>query len=303
MTEQETTPNQAKPDEKSSSEPQQIASQPKSDRTDKDEPAQVKQQTTTQQQPPSKFSIAWKWLKRKADEANLADYLIVLLTAVIGFWAGLQWWEMHDAGKQTDKIIAADERLAAANERFAKSMENSVKQSGDSLQASIDQFHLDQRAWINIQFPQWEIMPNKPLVAHSIIVNSGKTPAEHISGKIVVRKVNDSEPFRLTYEGYPPSEPKTGILIPNSPITGLGYMTLHFAPNSHAIVPSNLSDTDVKEIQEGRAFGVVYGTIDYNDVFSEHHWIKFCAFYSGDMHRVQPFVVPCASYNDVDKKK
>jgi hypothetical protein len=79
--------------------------------------------------------------KPNGDRAKWTDKAIVVLTAGIVFLAFMQWLEMHEGGKQTDRIIAADERMAGA-------MEGAVDQAKISFEAANKQAILSQRAWI-----------------------------------------------------------------------------------------------------------------------------------------------------------
>src|SRR5216683_2612083 len=65
------------------------------------------------------------------------------VTTATALFIAFQWKEMHDAGTQTDRIIAADERIATA-------MESSVRKSEEILTASIETSRNDQRAWVGI---------------------------------------------------------------------------------------------------------------------------------------------------------
>src|SRR5271169_442839 len=73
--------------------------------------------------PPSAFRV---WIKK----VSLTDWITAASTFVIMCWAGLQWWEMHGAGEQTDRIIAADERVASA-------MESTVNQANDAFTGTV----------------------------------------------------------------------------------------------------------------------------------------------------------------------
>lgn len=75
------------------------------------------------------------------DRPKWTDVAIVLLTAGIVFLATMQWREMINAGVQTDKIIAADERLANA-------MEDSVTNAQAAFDAANKQAILGERAWL-----------------------------------------------------------------------------------------------------------------------------------------------------------
>jgi hypothetical protein len=156
------------------------------------------------------LKIFKQWLHNpKRERAKWTDAAIVFLTFGIVALATLQWLEMRGGGIQTEKIIAADQRLACANERFAKAMEDTVTnnknaldkttkenkmalaatlaQGQAALNASIQASHLDQRAWVGIaEFATVggthsndpRLFSNRVQIA---IRNSGKTPAINVS--------------------------------------------------------------------------------------------------------------------------
>ncbi|PYT48176.1 MAG: hypothetical protein DMG44_15855 [Acidobacteria bacterium] len=267
MTEKESANNQTKTEEKSQNGMAGIASQPISNGTENKKATEIEKKAENQGTPPSKMMKAWEWLKRKADEANLADYLIVLLTAVIALWAGMTWWEMHDAGKQTDKIIAADERLATA-------MENSVAQAKTALDASIEASRTDQRAWVALKGIHPEpLEAGKQVIAKVYLVNSGKTPANKFGGYSVLVPASTE---RLSQFPVPPAYAYTasiGTLWPGVDSTADGSVTVKGFNLS--LTPSGL-----EQINRRKQFLFVYGEYTYFDIFDRKHTTQFCARYS-----------------------
>lgn len=85
-----------------------------------------------------------RWNKPKGERAKWTDKAIVVLTGGIVFLAFMQWREMNEGGKQTDKIICADQRLADGMERSADQMRRSadeaVKNSQLQLQLARNQY-------------------------------------------------------------------------------------------------------------------------------------------------------------------
>ena len=110
----------------------------------------------------------WESFKGKGK----SNRLIAIATVVIAFASGLTWWEAHDAGEQTDRIIAADHRIAAA-------MERAVSQANTSFKSTVDQFNIDQRAWIAPQNATLlsDLIPGEPFKLQIQYNNVGKEPA------------------------------------------------------------------------------------------------------------------------------
>lgn len=259
-------------------------------------------------------NLKWENMKKDFFFIKLEDKLVIYFTAGIFLTAAVtalifirqanvmegQLEEMKGAGNQTERLVILNMGQLANAAKSAAASQIQAIAAQENVKAIQRQMRQEQRAWISIQFTQWDISPNAPISIKSTMSNSGKTPAKHIRSKIVVRKVMTSERLHLAYEGYPLSEPRGGILIPNEPITILGYISLQFQDPGHAIVPMRMTQNDVEQIKAGLAYGIIYGKIDYDDIFGKHHWIKFCGYNSGDMHQIQHAVTSCAEYNDVD---
>jgi hypothetical protein len=224
------------------------------------------------------------WFKEKDREANLADYLVVLLTTVIAFWAGMTWWEMHDAGTQTNRIIAADERLATA-------MENSVKEAGKSLDATIDNFHLDQRAWIgpNEMLPppfmdgtrRVYMKEGEQVQWGVIITNTGKTPAKNVTQRTSYRSLPATAEFTVRYPG---AAQHVGVIEPNAKVWAMPPTT------------ERLMKTQVESYTTGVNKLYFYGTISYEDIFSKEHHTTFCFYLVKDLSGF----TNCEIYNEAD---
>jgi hypothetical protein len=129
---------------------------------------------------------------------------MVVVTTGTALFICFQWLEMHDAGKQTDRIIVADERIA-------KAMEDSVKKSGDALNASIEASRTDQRAWVGVKsINVGTLEAEKNLVAEVALNNSGKSLANKVQGYATLA-ISDSRTLREFPE--PPREPVESVAI------------------------------------------------------------------------------------------
>ncbi len=214
------------------------------------------------------MNLFWRavhWLREKEREANLADYLIVLLTAVIAFWAGMTWLEIHGAGKQTDRIISADERMA-------KAMEDSVGQAKQGLDVSIEASRTDQRAWMDmiINAPP-NFQEDRPFTTSAQMKNLGKTPAKRIMLGYIFEGITPST--NPLFDDHRLKFINAGMLPPQGPAT----LSVEITPGK----PDELLGKGRFEaIREGKIVVYYWGLITYDDVFGFHHWLKFCYIYN-----------------------
>jgi hypothetical protein len=216
-----------------------------------------------------------KKLWAKVCEVTLSDWLMVLFTAVIAYYASAQYAEMHGAGAQTDRIIAADERLATA-------MENSVAASGKALDATIAQNQLDQRAWVGpVGIIQPDFKGTSAFSISTLISNSGKTPALNFRNKYTWVIMLKKGIFKATYKN-PQGVPSTSAIFPNDRLTLIS-------------IPIPLRSEFLDLITRGEALFYVYGELTYDDVFRQPHFTHFCMFYDSTF---KPGV--CQTYNDAN---
>jgi hypothetical protein len=115
---------------------------------------------------------SWKRLVQR-ERSRWSDIVIMIATVVIAAYAVLQYKEIVGAGIQTDKIIAADNRLA-------KAMEDSVGQAKESGEKTIEQARLDQRAWVVLKAMDGTPRVGEPWVIKFYFSNTGKTPAKNV---------------------------------------------------------------------------------------------------------------------------
>lgn len=214
-------------------------------------------------------------LREKWRLTSLPNKVITLATVVIAgagvltFGAALfQWLEMRGAGQQTDRIIAADERLATA-------MENSVKEAGKSLDASIEQFHREQRAWVGIggitAHPESFHVGDHAFVNISF-KNTGKTPAKNILITVVKDPVPRGIPPRFSYEGEKVA--RYGLLPPN----GDNFASLSIANSISTKEARPLTAQVLDTLVSGGTIVYIHGQLSYQDIFNRDHWTTFCYF-------------------------
>jgi hypothetical protein len=255
------------------------------------EPNQEANQPGSQEEVPI-WTRTRNWFRRKSDEANLTDWLMAFFTFVLAattivftVYAKRQWREMHDAGTQTDRIIAADERMA-------KAMEDSVKQGQRAFDAANKQAILGERAWLGtkplLQTGRGRIEIGQPLNVRIITKNTGKTPAIHVGAytardAVTKNKAGIFEPPSFEYKR------KNFVIAGNVPPDGEIYSDF-FA--------EKLSQEDYDRIMTEKVRVYVHGRVEYTDVFGVAHWANFCNFLlSGGGFAICPY------HNEIDQNE
>jgi hypothetical protein len=208
-----------------------------------------------------------------SDSPKWTDIAIVFLTCVIAGAAIFQWMEMHDAGTQTDRIIAADERVAAA-------MEGSVGQAKAAFVAANKQAMVTQRAWVSVKVatyapPLANGMPSTGFVVGQnfdirvTVRNTGRTPA------LNVRTVTAKQGIEKNNGTF--MRPNVNYL--NGSFVTAGNITPDGETFSDFVAPFTAEDLDRIMSDKVRIF--VHGRVEYDDVFGIHHWTDFCQFLLG----------------------
>ncbi|MFZ0274435.1 MAG: hypothetical protein WB524_15125 [Acidobacteriaceae bacterium] len=204
-----------------------------------------------------------EWRKNPfRDRAGWTDKAIVFLTAGIVFLAWMQWNEMHDSGKQTDRIIDADNRMVTA-------LENSNITAQSAFAANITQTEIAQRAWVYaVALADGPVQAGKAIDIRVQVKNSGRTPAidvRTVTGRTVV-EASEVPDLSLSPPAYKRSQFVTdGNINPDS---------MNF---SDFVLPVTVEDVDRINTMKVRVY--VHGRIEYRDVFGAPHWNTFCFFF------------------------
>jgi hypothetical protein len=202
-----------------------------------------------------------------------------IVTTATALFIAFQWLEMRDAGKQTDRIIVADERLATA-------MENSVLQAKNSLQATIDQAQRDQRAWVGPNGnTSSQFRPNEEAKFVVVVTNTGKSPALHTYAEYTGKSILKGSPMDFTYPSV------VDIAIHSSTVLQPGMLLyLNSAKNP------TLNQTQINMLQSGEMIAYIFGKIRYEDIFGKTHHTKFCMVVDRDLKTFKT----CSTYNEAD---
>lgn len=213
-----------------------------------------------------------------------AGVIVAIITLLI--FCG-QLYEMNDAGTQTNKIIEADQRIATA-------MEGAVSQATQSLGATIEQFHLEQRAWIGLTEsapPKYKdgdslvyIKQGEKTQFGFLLTNSGKTPAMKCMFKIAATVLPVGSEFVPKY-GKVRGLPTVGVLQPGA------KMPLETLPSTGVATKEHI---DI--LRSGKMVFYIFGEIKYEDVFRVPHTTTFCVFVKPNLSEL----ASCNTYNEAN---
>ena len=220
-------------------------------------------------------------------ENAVSNRTIAIATVVIAVATVFTWLEVHEGGKQTDRIVAASESIQRAIRRgnrqnkaaieatlaqSQKAMEVSNAQSKAALDATIAQSRLDQRAFVNFgksmkdnailvagknDVQEWEFWPR--------LGNSGNTPTRNA-------RMRANFLYLPTVLAANFNFPDLGEPIPPSPF-GLG-------PKEQDITGPllNVPETAIQDVRNKTMHLYFWGWLTYRDVFSQTplHVSMFC---------------------------
>ena len=156
-------------------------------------------------------------------------------------------------------------------------------------------FRLDERAWINVSpgFPGF-IKPNEAPVATLTLTNNGKTVAFDVAGNYYVEVVpNGQEPHFDSEIKHIQS--RNGIVSPNGTVQ---IQAIRLKADGSGDL---LTDTEKSDLESGKAWIAVHGSVWYKDVFRTQHWTKFCSW-NGFRPGWDYSSRTCVTHNNVDSQ-
>jgi len=162
-------------------------------------------------------------------------------------------------------------------------------------------FATEQRAWLTIQNGDLNIKGKvgEPLATDLMVTNTGRTPAERITGNIILTVLSPNETIDTSYgEGHIQSRATSGTVLPNNPqkFRVTGVVKPENGPTGGLLINEEMG----QNLNAGLLRIVLYGRLDYYDVNGKPHWITFCNHMSGNaMTRVPG----CAEYNAIDHNR
>jgi hypothetical protein len=226
--------------------------------------------------------------------------------------------------KIPNPITIRQERDAAADERYTEEKETRAAQlsaaqklnwiTGCGAAAAIvslfflylaivqsrHSIEIDQRAWLSItQKGNTTLDVGSAPSAFLTITNTGKTPALRIEGHLHIEVVPAHGSPHLDERLLPYVLSVSGIALPNEPRDTDVVRLIHVAGTAtHATEDDPLTQREKDDLEQGRAWIAIHGTISYDDAFKNRHWVRICLWNSltgGDYTALS-----CAAYNNMD---
>lgn len=190
-------------------------------------------------------------------------------------------------------IRIADKTLKDSQQSGKEQSERAEK----SLNAAIENFRLDQRAWINLKeiaFKSYTtggkqvfVKAGQPARIKLSYTNTGKTPARILTTKTYLWFVEAGN--------KPPLLEKAIIATENQPFTLFPNDTYSQAD----IISEVFSTQQVEILKTGQYVMYIYGMIPYEDVFGQTRWTQFCNYVTPDFSSM----AVCSFYNETDKTR
>ncbi|HEY6764999.1 MAG TPA: hypothetical protein VI386_09515 [Candidatus Sulfotelmatobacter sp.] len=283
------------------------------------EPPGGTQQGTTYEIHPSTKSDWHKPLGIPITDWFMAVFTLIIMASSILYtvYARRQWkvanatlTEIQNGKADTERIISASEAQADssfwmeqhtddATQAIQDSVDTADRNTKRTLRNAENTFRDEQRAWMgvaNAVIRQYPTTTSGEFDAVIIFVNSGRTPAVHIS-------------HAASVDFYPtvvPEPPKDRDVTPASFIEGgatapqgQGYIGINNFETTSTVLGETITDTVRRldpALQNKTLYLYVFGTINYGDVYDRSHSTTFC-FYMSDP--AKHLFGACPKHNDI----
>lgn len=244
----------------------------------------------------------------------------------VAIWQGIifrgQWQEMHSGGMDTHDLAVAAQIQAGAARAQADEAKAQVDELGESLKktdalieqataqtkatqalaqnskanldVTRDSEHLAERAWIGVQTEMLSTYTaGKPIAATINLSNTGRSPALRISytGNLSVLKKGEKPVFLYDWQlndwsGVQPIPPQGGYQI--------------FVSQGDRQV---LYEENKTRIDRQQDIIWVWGTVEYEDIFSQRHTTRFCGYTldtTSQPVKEGEYLKSCPEYSDMD---
>ena len=225
---------------------------------------------------------------------EVATLIAILIYTTIAGYQGCQMRRSTEAAEESAKAAANAVAIAdATRAQNREAVEKTLAQGKSTLEATIENFHRDQRAWIGptlISPPRFADEGKRVYIQEGAtpvfgirIKNSGKTPARKVKTEFIWGWHKKEVEFLHPY-------PAINIPKPMSSVFPDGEMQL-----DTPVMPI-LPKEFVENVKNGTNILRVYGYVNYEDIFGIAHRTTFCNYLSQDL---TAFAL-CNSYNDAD---
>jgi hypothetical protein len=184
--------------------------------------------------------------------------------------------------------IAARDAVAVASGTLDEAEKSEARQAESnrlSLKSAIDNFHLDQRAWVGVDNIVGAPAKGQSFVIQVYVKNTGKTPAMNV------------EPWKRVeaLARMPHVQPNCRRGLASGPTKSNGFLN----PGGTFLLVLNPShglplQQELKDILGAKKSLYVYGCLIYDDVFRSPHWLTYCSSWDEKSNSY----APCEKYND-----
>jgi hypothetical protein len=157
---------------------------------------------------------------------------------------------------------------------------------------------LDERAWVSIAVDPSIPAQNDVQIFWPLHINNvGKTFASHIEGDFFATVLKKGESPQFDYSiGHPHRKIYVGGIFPNEALPQTSIRVEKYGP--HTPEPVLMTQELRQAIASNEQAIVVYGIIQYDDIFGVHHWTQFCNG-TGDALQLDA-IKKCINYNNAD---
>jgi hypothetical protein len=237
-----------------------------SDRDIRQTPVSIERPQPTVDSPTRKYP----WHKKeKIWPQRVEAVCAVLLVFITGAYTWYARGQLGLTGQSISQSKIDNANAITAQQNIAQSaLTASQKNFEQSLESASDQSRLDQRAWVGLVGASLDAVEiGKPLSAHVVLFNSGKTIAKRVVPEFHVRF--SPVPFDKL---PPPSGPRpeyksVGILVPGG--------------RYDSKIGSTANSTEIDKQNVANWFTYIWGEVGYDDIFKQHHQTQFCDFRKG----------------------
>jgi len=215
--------------------------------------------------------------------------LTLIAIVVYAVLVYLQWREM----------IAA---TGAAQQAIVEARRNRL-QAEKSLSATIEQFRLEQRAWVGMSAYAISQFNPAGIVSTITFTNNGKTPAHNVKAHARIEVTNKvlTGPSKQQIEilNGPPWEQKPDI----APTVGI-VLSVGKTPSGQRITDENRKiveslNANFQAVKDQTLHVYYFGIISYEDINQRPHTTNFCVFI-GDTTSSPPGLNICPEFNKMD---
>jgi hypothetical protein len=173
------------------------------------------------------------------------------------------------------------------------------------LNGQLDVMRKDQRAWITAVPGIPETPENgdgKTLRVPITLTNTGKSSARDVEVRVIVSTVKNGDQPKCEYGKQILETRRTvNVFQPNAPRTINAAILSAAETDKSTAQPGIVSPDEIQRLTDGSDFFVIYGQVNYKDLFRKEHWVHFCSF--GNLNESKIMMVTaktCADYNDLD---